>query len=555
MRHRLALVLAAANLVACEDEVVYVTSPAPDATDAETEAAPTREPISWSTCSFRTGGKDRLAQCAEIEVPLDWAKPEGRKIVYFVKRVLGSAPGKHAQLWLLQGGPGAAGDGLEPVAEEMLRQNGAIDVYLPDHRGTGRSAHLGCPKLNASVALPLCVREAQKEWGEDGFAAFNTTNAARDLGHAIERSREEGQDVHIYGVSYGTYLAQRYLQIFPEQPTSVTLDSVCQSGLCSLLKYSYWYDRVGRRFMEECGADAFCGSRLGPDPVQRVREAVAVADAKTCAGLSAWDGSTLRSVLSALLGSVQTRPLVPSIVFRTLRCNAEDVTALQNMTTEISGAFSQGFDPTPQQMRSTLLMYNIAYSEMEESPAPTQAEIATLMADAVFRTPTTAYEHGLYESWPKYPRDEYVGKYPVTKVPVLIMNGTLDPQTPHEFAEEVAAHFREPAQTFVSFPRGSHFVLYESPTTSGTSCGSVVFHQFLEDPKGALDTSCTSAIVPHTFDGHADLAQLVFHTDSLWDGVPDARPRSLETAQSKTIVRELLRIAADLAWPIVPPRP
>jgi pimeloyl-ACP methyl ester carboxylesterase len=545
------LLLVGLLLAGCSSSDPVTQAPTIPAPETAPPTAPPPEPIAWKTCALETDGTDDLAECANVEVPLDWSKPEGRKVTFFVKRLLGKGTGKHAQLWLLQGGPGSAGDGLEEAAAFMASRNEALDIYIPDHRGTGRSAHLGCPGIRpASLAeMKRCVKAAQVTWGEDGFLTFTTSTAARDVGHVIERTRMEGQDVHVYGISYGTYLAQRYLQIFPKQPTSVTLDSVCQSGLCSLIKYDYWFDKVGRQFMGECAADAFCASKLGPDPVQKVRDAAAIADAGTCAGIASWNGDMLKSILSYFIASVEVRPVVPSIVHRVVRCNAEDVSALQNMTTALQQMFGGGgggFGPSSAEFRSTLLTYHIGFSELEASPPPTRAEVDALLVDAVFATPNYFDQHDLYDAWPKYPRDEFVGGYPASDVPVLLMNGTLDPQTPYEFAQVVAPHYAKPGPGLVTFPRAAHGVLRQSPLPGGETCGFLVFDQFVAKPAGPLDTSCTERMLGHDFEGHQDLAQYFFNTTSLWGGAPGPSPIAPPPlpAKSRAIARELRRIAA-----------
>src|SRR5688572_26126213 len=104
--------------------------------------APSGDPtsaIKFESCSLKTGGNDGRAECANVEVPLDWKSPSGKKVTFFVKRLLGKGAEPRKQLWLLQGGPGAAGDGLEPLAEEVAARDDGVDIYIPDHRGTGRS--------------------------------------------------------------------------------------------------------------------------------------------------------------------------------------------------------------------------------------------------------------------------------------------------------------------------------------------------------------------------------------------------------------------------------
>jgi pimeloyl-ACP methyl ester carboxylesterase len=532
------------------------------------DASPNVKPIEFAPCSFETGGTDKSAECANVEVPLDWSKPEGRKLTYFVKRVRGKSPARHRQLWLLQGGPGSAGDGLEPVAAKELENDPALDVYLPDHRGTGRSAYLDCPKAVARRPFDYaaCSAEVVAEWGKDGLASFSTTAAARDVGHVIERTRTEGQEVHVYGVSYGTYLAQRYLQLFPTQPTAVTLDSVCQAGLCSYAKIGYWFDQVGKKYLGECAADAFCASKLGSDPVAKVREALTKADARTCSGIFQLDARMLRQVFSYFIASVQLRVLIPAMTYRILRCDSDDITALGNVMSVLSKMFGGGFDsfsPADGNLQSTVLGLNIAFSEMEEDPMLTRPQMAALMSDSVFSEVDPALRDA-YDAWPKYERDEWVGKYSTTKVPVLLMNGTLDPQTPIEFATQIAPHYTQPGQTLVVFPRAAHMTVSSTPTGNDPSsppCGLTVFHQFSKSPSGPLDTSCMSKMLGFDFDGSEDIAQYFFARPTLWggpsSGAPGLRgpggrapnaPAPLSPQSSAAIRSEMLR-AARVARP------
>src|SRR5262249_2285371 len=81
--------------------------------------------VSCTPCAMYTGTDGREAECAHVEVPLDWSDPEGKKAVFFVKRVLGTAK-KRRQVWLLQGGPGGAGDGFEDIAWSITRRDTSL---------------------------------------------------------------------------------------------------------------------------------------------------------------------------------------------------------------------------------------------------------------------------------------------------------------------------------------------------------------------------------------------------------------------------------------------
>ncbi len=518
---------AALSVAACDAPVTQ--QPARVTVEEPTRPATSRPAlvgrIEFDTCSLVTGGTDQLAECANVEVPLDWNSPNDAKVSFFVKRLLGTAPGPHRQLWLLQGGPGGAGDGLEPLAAEIARADTSLDVYIPDHRGTGRSERLDCPNARGSLSFDyaVCIKEMKIRWGVQGLVTFSTTTAARDVGHVIERVRTPGQEVHVYGISYGTYWAQRYLQLFPSQPTAVALDGVCQAGLCSYLKMGYWFDRVGKKYMAECAADPVCSDKLGPDPVQSVRAAIAKANAGKCAGLAKISGTSLRKLFGMFIASFELRALVPATTYRILRCDADDVLALKRfesvLTDDLGEGFS-GFDGAAgkKSLASDILGMHIAFSELEESPPISRSDLADLLSDAVF----TAYDPKLrdaYDMWPRYTPDALVGKYPASQVPVLMMNGTLDPQTPLEFAEAIAPHYVAASQGLIVLPRAAHGVIHQSPTALGnaeTSCGMTLWHQFLESPTVQLDSACRANILPHDFAGSPDLAERFFGRPTLW---------------------------------------
>jgi len=556
------LALAPGLAIACTETTESPAPPAAEPAEAgpATDAAPASPlaPPVFEPCSFQTGGKDGKAECANVEVPLDWAQPEGVKITIFVKRVRGKAAGPHKQLWLLQGGPGAAGDSLEELALDLTKENDpAFDIYIPDHRGTGRSAYLGCElaQVNAVYDLDACFAEATKPWGGlDALRSFTTTAAAHDLGSLIERTRASAaEEVHVYGISYGTYLVQRYLQLFPEQPTAVALDGLCQSGLCSFAKIGYWFDKVGKKYMTECAADAACSARLGPDPVAKVREAYAVAKAGTCAGTGLTEKG-LRDLFGYAIASVELRALIPAVTHRLLRCDAEDVAALKKLKSTVASALGVTFGPTGRDLYSRILAYNIGFSEMEESPMVPREDMRRLMSGALFGDYDSS-GRDFYDAWPLYPRDEHVGKYPSTTVPLLLLNGTLDPQTPMEFAEEIAPHYTGASQSFVLLPRAAHGTITQSPTRAAyptAPCGRTVWDQFLADPKAKLDTSCRERVALAAFDATPDVAQAFFGTTSLYGDASlptpspsplplPAAPASPSSARIEALHKELRR--------------
>jgi pimeloyl-ACP methyl ester carboxylesterase len=164
------------------------------------------------------------AECATFRVPLKWnadgtKSQDDRTIAIFAQRFRGKGKGKHKQLWMLQGGPGAPGSFFSHDMEHLAALDEDVDFYTLDHRGMGRSERIGCPQEDLSSEggftitdgeRAACDAAVEKKWGHD-LGAFSTTFAARDLHRLIERTRAPQQKVYVYGVSYGTHFAHRYL--------------------------------------------------------------------------------------------------------------------------------------------------------------------------------------------------------------------------------------------------------------------------------------------------------------------------------------------------------
>ncbi|MCY1060699.1 alpha/beta fold hydrolase [Nannocystis sp. SCPEA4] len=497
-------------------------------TGSDTELTGGGEPmLAWEPCPQITGGPGEAAECAVVDVPRDWDDPAGETIELFVKRLPGSGSNTR-QVWLLSGGPGQSSAAMEElIALPLQALSPESDIYLVDHRGVGRSTRLGCPDHEVPgvdgiepAEWPACIDHLEATWGE-GLAQFTTTAAARDVGALIDWTRGPEQDVHVYGVSYGTYWAQRYMQLFPEQPTTVTLDSLCQAGLCSLDQFDPWLDRVGRKFLEACGADEFCGGKLDGDPLTAMGAFLDGLDDGTCAGLTAAGihRTLAKQLFGFFLAGLDTRPLVPALVYRGNRCDPADVAAFQHLFEVLTAPADPASAPPDALLSSQVLGNHIAISEMMTPELPPQAEAMATQDQAYFWGGDVAAEYALYDQWPRYPHDPHVGEYPAVTFPMLLMNGTLDPQTPIEFADEIAPHYSGPNQTFVAIADAPHALVVRTPTMTAphTPCALSMFAGFIADPLAPIDTSCLDDIVPLDFHGDPAVVAGMLGTSDAWE--------------------------------------
>jgi pimeloyl-ACP methyl ester carboxylesterase len=507
--------------------------------------------VEWTPCElYPDDSSPRMAECATVDLPLRADEPDGPTIGVWVQRLRSTSAHRKGQIWLLEGGPGGSGADFAATIDQFSGVDPRWDFYTLDHRGVGLSARLGCPvqeDLASEAGLEItpaeaaaCIAYLQDTWGDE-LAAFTSTNAARDLGALIDLLREPDRDVFVFGISYGSYWAIRYLQLFPEQATGVILDSIAPPGI-SFADFDVFYDDVGEQFVRLCGADPICSGKLGADPWAVVARVFDEVDAGACPAFSAlFEPGTarrmLRHVLGALLQVWDLRPFVPAVVYRLDRCDEADVAALGRLT-----SFLLDGRPTAYDLRaSPVVGRHVGLSELWPDPPPDPAELAATLETLYLSMDVGTEFAEAQDAWPTYPRDEYVGAWPSTSIPILMLNGNLDPQTPIWVTRPAADHFDGPNQRFYEFPRTPHGVVSQShaDTLTGLTCGADIMFQFLDNPLAEPDASCIDGILPIDFAGNPDYSTFLFGTPDLWEnggkadatgGVP-VEPPGLERAR------------------------
>jgi pimeloyl-ACP methyl ester carboxylesterase len=201
--------------------------------------------IRWHGC--QTGSDDELgaqldaanAECGEVTVPLDYARPGGRTITVAMSRLPAKDPSRRIGALLLNGGgPGGMGldmplvIGAQPVPRERF------DLIGMDPRFVGRSTPLDCgwptgtmlrgagadraTFLRATAfASDLAARCGARH--ADVLPYVNTRNTARDMD--VIRAVLGERKLSYFGYSYGTYLGAVYTQMFPQRADRIVLDS------------------------------------------------------------------------------------------------------------------------------------------------------------------------------------------------------------------------------------------------------------------------------------------------------------------------------------------
>jgi pimeloyl-ACP methyl ester carboxylesterase len=234
-----------AGLLAAAAGTVLVPQPAAATPDAAL-ARFHQQRLDWHGCQRGPAEAEGQAldeagaQCAEVTVPLDYHRPDGRTITVAITRLPATDPDHRiGPLVVNLGGPGLPVLGVMPLARAAMGQAGArFDLIGMDVRFTGRSSPIDCgwpqnwmsrsagvglESFSRMVALSrdLAARCARRHG--DVLPYASTATAARDLD--VIRAALGAPTLSYLGYSQGSYLGAVYTQLFPQRAGRMVLDS------------------------------------------------------------------------------------------------------------------------------------------------------------------------------------------------------------------------------------------------------------------------------------------------------------------------------------------
>jgi len=219
---------------------------APAASSSFTPAAPV-----WGACTSGTL-KRYGAECAKIEVPLDYDHPDGTKIKLAISRQKHTAKNYQGVMLVNPGGPGGSGL-VYSVFRDFIPKGGgqSYDWIGFDPRGVGDSEPaLSCDPGYAGYDRPRYV-PASPALSEAWFARTNaytdacakkngpildhltTVDSAKDM-ESIRKALGE-KKINYLGFSYGTYLGQVYGTLYPSRLRRAVFDGTVDPR-------DIWYD-------------------------------------------------------------------------------------------------------------------------------------------------------------------------------------------------------------------------------------------------------------------------------------------------------------------------
>jgi pimeloyl-ACP methyl ester carboxylesterase len=487
----------AAGVAACGENTADRQEPA----KASYEAAPCPRPNYPGVPAADLGPN---YTCGYLTVPEDRSKPERRTIRILVARVkaVSDTPEPDPIIYLA-GGPGGAGTLSAPgvVAGGM---NANRDVIFVNQRGTVHSdPFLSCPEMDEfssqsiglvfatqstadldAAAIASC-RERLTPTGVD-FAAYNSLENAADI--ADLQVALGIKEWNVYGVSYGSDLAQQLLRDHPDGIRSVVLDSVLPTSINIVDR---WWEAPASSLAaiaKACNDEPACAAAY-PDLLTVFTKAVNVLN-QTPAKVTVTGPSG-----QPVAVTVDGFKLIPLIVaWSNDQAKAADIprmiidAARGDVTLAAQGIVASDLPPEQRGLVGAGLELGAFCQEMTNWTTPDQALAVARksmpgLPDAVLRvTPTGSYIFDECRAWGLGKSDPAARMPASSELPTLILSGTFDSNVSPAWVDDIIKGF--PNSVVLHFPGIGHGVL---PTSA---CAQSIMTDFLDNPGPDVDRSC-----------------------------------------------------------------
>lgn len=436
---------------------------------------PAYEPVfETESCEFQVPpGRD--VECGWLTVPEDRSNPE--KMIHLHVAIFHSDSANPAPdpIVYLEGGPG--GDALEavPLVFEMrfapfLANH---DLIMFDQRGTGYSEpSLACPE-ETEAAFALLEQDISPEQATEQLldALFVCQERLLDEGINLSayNSRENAADLNdlrlalgyetwnVWGISYGTRLAQTVMRDHPEGIRSVVLDSTYPLAANLLTDTPDNVIRAFTVFFAGCVAEPACNETYPEletvfyEQITRLDEEPAllpITNPLTGESYEAYfRGTDMVGILFQSLYATEIIPVLPQMIFDIA---AEDYSLL----TTLLSSFLANADFVSIGMQYSVQCY-------EENSFATQEEVAAAATEHPLLEPFFAYSINIgpqaltvCEQWGVGEADAIENENIASNIPTLILAGEYDPITPPAWGQVVAEGLAN--SYFYQFPGVGH---------------------------------------------------------------------------------------------------
>jgi pimeloyl-ACP methyl ester carboxylesterase len=435
------------------------------------------------------------ARCGVLKVPEDRAHPQGPSIELNVAVV--PALNRRAAappLFLLAGGPGQGAIAMyTSYAGAFARVNRNHDIVLVDQRGTGGSAPLACdypddwlPPEDAMPALRRATLACLQKYG-DRVRFYTSAAAVADL--AAVREALGFTVIDLYGVSYGTRVAELYMRRYPESIHAVILDGVTYPEQAIGAETPLDGERALDLIVARCAKSKDCAAAY-PDLQQDLdslrrqfgpqKSLITIADPNSGLPLKLeFNRGMLNASLRFLSYSAAQASLLPPLIHRAAQGALGELAAQTIMTArQVSEQLASG-------MQNSVIC-------SEDAPFMAAAEIDRAAISKTYQgvDQLDALKE-ICKLWPSGPVDADLHSPLRSAIPTLLLSGEADPVTPPADAERAAK----------GLARHRHLVLSgEGHGQVATGCVPKLMAEFLDTAAPErLDASCLDRHIPAPF--------------------------------------------------------
>jgi pimeloyl-ACP methyl ester carboxylesterase len=446
------------------------------------------------------------AQCGVLSVPEDRAQPSGRSLdIHFAVLPATNPDSKAAPIFHLEGGPGGSALSNFTLWYGGYRSLFADhDVVLIDQRGTGKSASLQCTEVTeASLDDLKAERPAAAELAvtrERMAACLKRLSATTDPAHYTSLTMADDIDavrqalgyttINVFGNSYGTWLAQIYLQRHEASVNAIILDSVVGPWNFALLDSATNSEASLLRIISLCAADAACAKKY-PDLRAQFDQA-----------LDQLASKPVKTSAQGLSGSAYSVTITRERFLEAVRLMLYNSTYIGVVPQVIANAANGVFTLPASALVSAAeqskdISIGLYYSVhcAESLPFYSEAVIQQFASDKFFGSRSGGVEElrQICAEWRSAELDAADVAAVRSSKPVLILSGAFDPITPVAYGEETRARF--PNSTLAAFPYQAHGLL------ASNKCAQTLTKQFLAAPSQPLDTACIANDIAPIFAG------------------------------------------------------
>ena len=411
-------------------------------------------------------------QCAILQVPVDYAQPDGEQVGIAVSRVRATGPGRTlGSLVLNFGGPGDAGSTTLPsfAGQVPAAVRARYDLVSFDPRGVGNSRPVDCidgatadrlnaidPTPNSTADLPafydgtheqvdLVARCVAKngEW----LADVGTRNVARDMDR-LRTALDEARLTYL-GFSYGTVIGAVYAQMFPDHLGRLVLDSpvdLSASALDELRANAAGFEGALDAFLADCAKNAKCDFHNRGDPAAaltalqaRFEQGLRLKTTNPITGKTSNRKAGVAAFYTALISALYDKQYGwPMLAQALAGAQQGDGSVLQYLADSYNGRHDDGTYDNIDEVIGIILCddRSDAVPSLADYTAEYERDVAQypFLGSYVGSTPL-----GCDPRLPRPAAGEPLGDVRVTGTsPILIIGTSNDPATPYAGAEDLA---------------------------------------------------------------------------------------------------------------------